>query len=185
MPRLAMCHVCATLTRLPDPPEKAPLVPARWEWEDERGHREEFTFRDESGQPVMVAQYDPALEDWVERHLHQDIPETTRKHDIWGVDDLTWQTTDVVSTVKRDMLEQTGKFYTERDELKDDALACFEKHGRPKDSCPDVFSDAKLIGGHESNRRMRPDDRLFLCHLCPFVHGYVVPTIRRKKGMDR
>ena len=106
MPRLAMCHVCATLTRLPDPPEKAPLVPARWEWEDERGHREEFTFRDEAGQPVMVAQYDPALEDWVERHLHQDIPETTRKHDIWGVDDLTWQTTDVVSHEQADRRAQ-------------------------------------------------------------------------------
>ena len=178
-----MCHICSSITRLPDPPEGAPLVPARWEWRNERGESEEFTFRDDDGHAVMVAQYDPSLEDWTERHLHEEIPETVRKHDLWMVDQLTWQATDVMTTVKKELMGTTGRIYQERDELKADALACFEEHHRPKDSCPDVFSEPKVIGNHESNKRMKKNDRLFLCHLCPFVHGYVIPQVRKKKGM--
>lgn len=144
---------------------------------------EEFTFRDTDGRTVMVAQFDPSLEDWVARHEHADIPETVRKHDLWSVDETTWNATDVVTTIQRELRDSTGRLYIERDELKEDALACFEMHHRPKDSCPDVFSDERIVGGHESNRRMKKDDRLYLCHLCPFVHGYIIPQVRRRKGM--
>jgi hypothetical protein len=181
MPRLALCHVCTSLTRLPDPPKSAPLVPARWEWEDEDGKMQEYWFKDEGGQQMMVAKYDPALEDWADRHEHRDIPETVHKHDLWSIDQLTWDTGQVMQMAKNSMMESTGQMYMERDELKADAFTCFEAHHRPKDSCPDVFSPAKIIGNHESNKHMADKDKMYLCHLCPFVHGYVMPKEREVK----
>lgn len=184
MPRLALCHSCNTITRLPDPPASAPRVPARLEWINAAtGQHEEYTFRDDQGNAVMVAQYDPALEDWMERHDHPH-PEHIKIHDLWQTDQQTWQATDVVATVRKEISEQTGRSYVERDELKDAALECFEKHHRPTDSCIDVFSEDRLIGNHESNQHMAPNDRMYLCHLCPFVHGYVMPRIRADK-MER
>ena len=66
--------------------------------------------------------------------------------------------------------------------MKEDALACFNEHHRPTDSCIDVFSEKKLVGNLDSYKRMAPNDRMFLCHLCPYVHGYVVPKIRAQRG---
>jgi hypothetical protein len=181
MPRLALCHCCHTITRLPDPPKTAPLVPARWEWVDEDGKTQEHWFRDEAGQQVLVPKWDPSLEDWTARHEHLDVPETVKKHDLWSIDQLSWDATDVVMHLQQSMREATGNAYAERDELKDEAMKCFEAHHRPSDACPDVFSEAKQLGGHESNKHMPPNDRLYLCHLCPFVHGYVIPEVRRRK----
>lgn len=181
IPRLALCHICTSITRLPDAPKSAPLVPARWEWDDEDGKRQEYWFRDEGGQQMLVAQYDPALEDWVERHEHRDIPEKVHKHDMWGTDQLTWDTANVMQAAQQSMLDTTGQMYAERDELKADAMDCFLAHHRPKDSCPDAFSEAKTIGNHESNKHMHPNERMYLCHLCPFVHGYVAPKARAVK----
>jgi len=180
MPRLALCHQCATLTRLPDPPTGVRMVPARIAWMED-GREVEYVYRDDEGNPVMVAEYDPALEDWVRRHDHPH-PETMRIHDIWASDQLTWDTADVVHTVQKEMLDSTGKMYEEREELKADAIACFNKHNRPEFSCPDAFSKEKIIGGHESNRNIPDNQKMYLCHACPFVHGYIVPKVRAQKG---
>jgi hypothetical protein len=152
----------------------------------EDGQEQEYTYRDEAGQPFMVAKYDPALEDWVERHAHDDIhvPDAA-KWEIAVIDSLAWQSTEVVKQLGAEMSQLNGVMYTERDQLKEDALKCYGEHHRPQDRCPDVFSDSKVIGNHESNRNIPKDDRMYLCHLCPFVHGYVIPTIRHKKGYDR
>ena len=40
---------------------------------------------------------------------------------------------------------------------------------------------AKVIGNHESNKYMKDNDKMYLCHLCPFVHGYVAPQARAVK----
>ncbi len=183
MPRLALCHICTSLTRLPDAPKSAPLVPARWEWEDEDGKMQEYFFRDEAGQQMLVAKYDPALEDWVQRHEHLDIPEQQmpHRHDLWSIDQLTWDTGRVMEMAKGSMMDSTGQMYQERDELKDDAFNCFIAHHRPKDSCPDVFTAPKVIGNHESNKYMKDNEKMYLCHLCPFVHGYVAPKAREVK----
>lgn len=183
MPRLALCHICTSLTRLPDPPKSAPLVPARWEWVDEDGKTQEYWFKDEGGQQMLVAQYDPSLEDWVQRHEHLDIPERAmpHRHDLWSIDQLAWDTGKVMEMAKGSMLGETGKMYQERDELKDEAFACFIEHRRPSDSCPDVFTESKLIGNHESNKHIQPDQKMYLCHLCPYVHGMVLPQVRAVK----
>ena len=186
MPRLAACHICATLTRLPDPPASAPLVPARIAWMED-GREVEHVYRNPDGSPVLVAAYDPSLEDWITRHGHEDVNQPDHlKFDLWHVDQITWDAENIVRKTQNDLQEAHGRMYTERDELKDDAMACFNRHGRPKDSCTDVFSESKVIGGgHDSNKVSQfiaPNDRMFLCHLCPFVHGYVIPNVRARKG---
>src|SRR5436305_2047240 len=184
MPRLVTWHVCRMLSSLPDPPAKAPLVPARIAWEED-GREVEYIFRDESGQVSMVPMYDPALEDWMTRHEHPEVPEDRmRKHDIYSTDQASLAAGFQASPKKE--LEQAHRtFYTERDQVKEDAMACFNAHHRPTTGCVDVFSESKVLGGHESNARIRPSDRMFLCHACPFVHGYVIPDVRHKKGYDR
>jgi hypothetical protein len=185
MPRLVICHVCHSLTRIPDPPSKAPLVPAHIAWMED-GKEQEYMFRDAGGQPFMVAQYDPALEDWVERHSHDDRHDLTdqQKWEIAVIDKLSWETTEVCKQIGAELSQLNGAMYTERDQLKEDALKCFGDHHRPKDTCPDVFSDSKLVGNHESNKNVPKDQRMYLCHLCPFVHGVVIPQVRHAKGFD-
>jgi hypothetical protein len=173
--------VCRVLSSLPDPPAKAPLVPARIAWIED-GREVDYVFRDEGGNAVMVPAYDPALEDWMTRHEHPEVPEDRmRKHDIYATDQATFAA-GFAASLKKELEEATHTLYTERDQVKEDAMQCFNEHHRPTDGCMDVFSEAKLLGGHESNRRMPMDQRMYLCHACPFVHGYVIPDVRHKKG---
>ena len=92
----------------------------------------------------------------------------------------------IVMSLKKEMEEATGSLYTERDQVKEDAMECFNRHGRPTDSCIDVFDESKILGGRrESNRRMPMISGMYLCHACPYVHGYVIPAVRHAKGYDR
>lgn len=149
----------------------------------EDGREVDYVFMDpDTNLPVMVAEHDPALEDWMTRHEHPDVPETFQKHQLYSADGEAFAA-GFMASLKKEIHEATGNMYAERDELKDDALKCFEAHHRPKDSCIDVFDESKIIGGHESNKHMKPKDKMYLCHACPFVHGYVIPDVRYKKGM--
>lgn len=188
MPRLTVCHVCSSITKLPDPPKSAPLVPARWAWDNDDGSRGEYIFRNpDTGMPVMVAAYDPALEDWVERHAHegQFFPLSAQKHEVHHCDQATWDSVDVMQKLRKDLMGVTGRMYMERDQLKADAVECFIKHGRPEagHGCPDWHDESKVIGSHESNKNVPKHKRMFLCDLCPFTHGVVAVDIRHKKGM--
>src|SRR5262252_214666 len=181
MPRLAICHVCRVLSALPDPPAKAPLVPARIAWIED-GREVEHIFRDDDGLPKMVAAYDPALEEWLTRHDHPEVSEgRMRKYDLYAADNEAFAA-GFSASLKKELEEATSSLYTERDQIKEDAIKCFNQHGRPTTGCVDVFSESKLLGGHESNRRMPMNERMYLCHACPFVHGYVIPDVRWKKG---
>jgi hypothetical protein len=172
------------LSSLPDPPASAPLVPARIAWIED-GREVSYTYRDAGGQAVMVAKWDPALEDWMTRHDHPEVPEDRmRKYDLYATDQATFEA-GFKAKLKHEIEEATNTLYAERDQVKEDAIECFNRHGRPTDSCADVFSPAKLLGGHESNRHMPMSQRMYLCHACPYVHGYVIPQVRHKKGYYR
>jgi hypothetical protein len=172
------------LSALPDPPASAPLVPARIAWMED-GREVDYVFRGEDGLPVMVAAYDPALEDWMTRHEHPEVPEDRmRKYDIYATDQASLDA-GFATHLKKELEQAQGTFYSERDQVKEDAMKCFNEHNRPTDGCIDVFSESKILGGHESNKRMHPKHRMYLCHACPFVHGYVIPDVRHKKGMYR
>ena len=181
MPRLAACHVCRVLTGLPDPPASARKVPARVAWIED-GRTVDYVFMDpDTNLPVMVAEYDPALEDWLQRHEHAEVGDSLDKHQLYAADGEAFAA-GFMASLKKELKDSHGGMYSERDELKDDAMKCFNEHHRPTSSCIDVFDESKIIGGHLSNKHMKKSDKMYLCHACPFVHGYVIPDVRHKKG---
>jgi hypothetical protein len=190
MPRLATCHVCHVIERMPDVHPKAPLVPAILEYTD--GMR--IVMPDEDGMVKMVPAYDPMLEQFVIKHEHG-LPDQAVTHgqqiEVMAVDQNTWDTMDVVTKIKDELQRSRGEVYDESDEYKNGALECYNAHGNPDLStgCRDYMSDEKAIGhwnyvdddGHDVV--VPPPFRQYLCYLCPFQQSYVEVEIRRRQGM--
>ena len=140
MPRIAVCNICLTMERMPDVHPKVPLVPARLEWKS----GETMTMRDDDGLPKMVPQFDPVLEDFVERHGHgrDDREAIAGAIQIYATDQKTWDSIDVVQKVKGELQAQTGQWYEERDLYREDAISCYNSHGNPTadEGCPDYMN---------------------------------------------
>jgi hypothetical protein len=190
MPRLATCHVCHIIERMPDVHPKTPMVPAVLEYQD--GLR--IIMRDDDGLPKMVPAFDPMLEAFVVKHDHG-LPDQAVTHgqqiEVVGVDQNTWDTMDVVTKIKDELQRTHGQVYDESSEYKDAAIRCYNSHGNPDvdSGCPDYMSDSKLIGtatyddGDGHTITIPPPFRQYLCFMCPFQHAYVQVEIRRKRGM--
>lgn len=185
--------MCKLLQRFPDVTKGTPMIPARISWKE--GHQEvDYTYKDDDGHPVMVPAYDPALEDFVERHGHG-LEDSAFTHgsviQVWSVDDKTWQTVDVVKQIRGELHEATAQWYDDRDTYREAATQCYNDHGNPdlESGCPDFMHESRRIG----KAHYRDDDgrehhipekhRQYLCHLCPYLHSYVNVEIRRRKGM--
>jgi len=189
MPRLATCHVCHVLQRFPDVPPKTPMVPARLQWES----GEEYTYTDDKGYAVMVPAYDPMLEDFITKHQHglDDNAAVHGQIQVYGIDQKTWDSVDVVTKIRKELQEATDEWYEDRDTYREGAIACYNAHGNPTTDtgCPDYMDDSKMIG----KSSYRDDDgkvhkvplelRQYLCWQCPYQQAYVIPEIRRRKGM--
>jgi len=181
-----MCHI---LQRMPDPPPKTPLVPARIEFKE--GF--EFIYRDDTGLPQMVPAFDPVLEDFVEKHSHgrddRDVIQGIIQ--VYQVDQKTWDTMDVVTKIQDELRKQTDTWYEEKDEYKAAAAECYNRHGNPdlQDGCPDYMDDDRRIGpatyddGEGHVITVPPKYRQYLCYVCPFQQTYIQVELRRKKGM--
>jgi hypothetical protein len=186
VPRLATCHHCHILERLPDVVKGTPMRPAYLQWET----GEDFIFRDDEGLPVMVPAYDPMLEEFTEKHKHhysdQELMEGVIQ--VASVDQRTWDSMDIVTQVKEQYQKQTGQFYKESTEYKDAAVKCYNAHNNPTTGCPDYMHDSKRIGmtkyqdddGNVHN--VPPKFQQYLCYVCPFQQAYVNVELRRKKG---
>jgi hypothetical protein len=153
---------------------------------------EEITLEDEQGLPRMVPAFDPALEDFVERHGHGlDDIRGMQIIQVYDIDQKTWESIDVVTKIKGELHKETQEWYEDRDTYREGAIECYNEHGNPDlaSGCPDFMDDSKRIG-----RAQYKDDsgnvhnipqkfRQYLCYQCPFMHAYVQVEIRRKKGM--
>jgi hypothetical protein len=190
MPRLATCHVCRVIERMPDVHPKTPLVPAILEYQD--GLR--LVLPDEDGLPRMVPAFDPMLEAFVVKHEHG-LPDQAVTHgqqiEVMAVDQNTWDTMDVVTKIKDELHRVHGEQYDESNEYKDAALKCYNAHGNPdlSSGCPDYMDDSKMIGqatykGDDGETiSIPPPFRQYLCFLCPFQQTYIQVELRRRKGM--
>jgi hypothetical protein len=190
VPRLATCHVCHVIERMPDVPDKIPLIPAVLEWTTGERH----IIRDDDGLPKMVPMYDPMLESFVIKHDH-DMPDKMITHadqiQIIQVDQKTWDAMDILTKVKSELQQTTGEVYTENQEYREAAIKCYQAHGSPDlgDGCSDYMSESKQIGqwnyddGEGHKITIPPQYRQYMCHLCPFAHAYVAVELRRRKGM--
>lgn len=168
--RLAGCYFCNTLTKLPD-------------------------YANVAGDPEGV--HDSALVEWIERHKHGvPIEETPGpKHggailmpfeekDITIVDGkvvggrhLTahaGESVDVaneIETVRMGLEKATHSAWSFRDEFKEEAFSCWERHQRPdyQDGrrCSNYRDDAKLLG----RKNMPKEHRIHLCDFCPYAES--------------
>lgn len=166
MPRVVSCSICNVLERMVDPPADVPLVPARWVWDVGNGQTEEHVFKDDDGNDIMVAAYDPLMDDFVERHTHG-RPDTDSIDYIrsFAVSQETWERVDVVTAIKKELSEATGEQFAESEHYKTGALECYNAHGNPdlKRKCLDVFSDEKRIG---RSTGVPKKHQMYLCHMC-------------------
>lgn len=149
MQRLLLCKSCAVLYKLP--PYEGP------------------------------AEYDMALIDIIERHLAQAADPRPESHMslIFRTDDETASKLDLETAIKKELADQDIFVRELRDDLKVEALKCFNRHNRPKTGCPDYGDESKIIGRKIG---VPPDKRQYLCMYCP-AQEHVTHQLRIRKGM--
>lgn len=127
------------------------------------------------------AEYDMELRHIIERHLAMatDPRPESHKANVFFIEDKDADIIDVESAVQKKLAEQ-GVFIKEtRDDLKLDAIKCFNKHMRPKGGCLDWLDDSKIIGRKTG---VPKENRQYLCNYCPAAEHYV-HRARKAKGM--
>lgn len=140
---------------------------------------------------------DRLLQDWIDRHMHgipidrhpggrifpMGEPElaiapnltllSEREQEI----DRDLFERAAVETVKAVLAQQQHDVLVEfRDELKEDAVKCFNKHRRPT-ACVDYHASHKKLGG----RGQKDDELAYLCTYCP-VESVVTVRKRAQRG---
>ena len=141
MARLAYCYECGVLARL----------------DDRKGNDSDI---------------DPIGQDWIDRHMHG-IAQADHKGGQWfDVDDAElgtdWQSSEPVRQAREALKTKANvDVYDLRDEVKDDALHCFAKHGNPAwpgKKCRDYKSDSKRLGSKNTPKAYQRH----MCDFCPY-----------------
>lgn len=149
MPRLLTCQACQVMYRL----------------------------RDYDG----PAEYDMELVEIINRHLGQaDNPDPdAHRSIILRCDEDTWEKLGDETQIKQELAKNEWEVREIRDDMKVEALKCFNKHNRPSGMCPDYEDSSKTIG---RTIGVPPENRQYLCHYCP-ASAYVIHKVRKAKGM--
>lgn len=126
-------------------------------------------------------EYDMSLIDIIDRHLAKAADPRPESHIslIFRCDDETAAKLDVETTLKSELAKYNVEVHEMRDDFKTEALACFDRHSRPKQGCIDYEDDSKTIGRRVG---IPKDKRMYLCHFCP-AQDFVTHSLRVKKGM--
>lgn len=127
------------------------------------------------------ADYDMALIDVIDRHLQQASDPRPEAHMslIFRTDDDTAAKLDLETAIKKELADQDIFIRELRDDLKVDALKCFNRHNRPSNGCPDYGDESKIIGRKTG---VPADKRQYLCMYCP-AQEHVTHQLRIRKGM--
>lgn len=149
MPRLLTCKDCATM----------------------------YKMKDYDG----PAEYDMELIELCNRHLQQAANPDPDAHRslILRCDEKTWEALGDETQIKSELARNEWAVRELRDDLKVEALRCFDRHNRPKDMCLDYEDDSKTIGRKIG---VPKEHRQYLCHYCP-ASAYVVHRARVAKRM--
>jgi len=124
-------------------------------------------------------EYDMELRELCDRHNAQ-IPDPDNcRALIYRTDPDTASKLDVETAIKKELKEQDVYIRDFRDELKVDALKCFNRHNRPKQGCIDWCSEDKTIGRKVG---IPKEARQYVCMYCP-VAEYYTHRVRVEKGM--
>ena len=134
-----------------------------------------YKMRPYSGEP----EYDMELIDVLQRHKAKNPDHENWRGLIFRTDKETASKLDAETVIKNELKSHDLHISDYRDELKLDALRCFDKHNRPKDSCIDWCDESKTIGrktGVPANKRQ------YLCMFCP-CSSYVAHQERKEMGI--
>lgn len=114
-------------------------------------------------------EYDMELREICDRHNAQ-IPDPQNCSAlIYRTDPETASKLDIETALRTD-LEGHNVFIRDfRDELKVDALKCFNRHNRPKQGCLDWCSEEKTIGRKVG---VPKEKRQYVCMYCPVAEYY-------------
>ena len=117
------------------------------------------------------AEYDMELLENIDRHIGKAQDKRPESHIsmIFRCDDETAGKLDAETAVKSELAKNHIWIKDYRDELKVDAVKCFNAHNRPKQGCIDWCIESKTIGrktGVPVNKRQ------YLCMYCPAASFY-------------
>jgi hypothetical protein len=126
-------------------------------------------------------EYDMELIELCQRHLHQAANPDPDAHKsiILRCDQDTWDKLGDETQIKAELAKNEWEVREMRDDLKVEAMKCFNRHDRPKLGCQDYEDSSKTIGRTQG---VPPSNRQYLCHYCP-VSSYVIHQVRKAKKM--
>lgn len=183
MPRIVYCETCQQVEKMLDPPGSVGLVDAVVEWDHGDGDRGSYTFTNpETGAVMLVPETDPLMENFVGRHQHGQEPVMVMQSiHVWSTDWKTYSRMDLMQFVKEELAKQQGVIVEEAMGLKEEALVCYNHHRNPtvEVGCRDFRADEKMIGKKLPN----PNDRVYLCDLCPYTQASIAQELRWKAGL--
>lgn len=103
---------------------------------------------------------------------------------LFSVEQKTWDRLDVRTQIEKDIWKEQYERAATRDTYEMDALACYNKHNRPKEGCIDWKDDRKRIGNPTTEGWRQGRVKVYLCDFCP-VKSWVATSIRHKNGQYR
>jgi hypothetical protein len=115
------------------------------------------------------AEYDQELRELCDRHNAQVPNPQDCNAIIFRTDEETAKKLDTETAVKGELEKNDVYIRDTRDELKVDALKCFNRHNRPKQGCLDWCADDKTVGRKVG---VPKDKRQYLCMYCPAAEYY-------------
>lgn len=115
------------------------------------------------------AEYDQELRELCDRHNAQVPNPQDCNAIIFRTDEETAKKLDAETAVKGELEKNDVYIRDTRDELKVDALKCFNRHNRPKQGCIDWCADDKTVGRKVG---VPKDKRQYLCMYCPAAEYY-------------
>lgn len=115
------------------------------------------------------AEYDQELIELCNRHNAQVPDPDNCRALIFRTDQETASKLDVETALKNELKEQDVFIRDFRDELKVDALKCFNRHSRPSSGCIDWCNEEKTIGRKIG---VPKEQRQYLCMYCPAAEYY-------------
>jgi len=150
MARLLVCRRCGTMNRM----------------------------QDYDGSP----EYDFELQEVIQAHMDKSpYPPHAEEHPamLFRVSEEEAELLDVESEVVKALADEQVFIKEVRDDMKVEALKCFDRHNRPSDNCINYKDESKTIGRKIG---VPKQNRKYLCEFCP-VHSKVVFKMRKKAGM--
>jgi hypothetical protein len=126
-------------------------------------------------------EYDMVLREMVDRHLGQASDRRPESHEsmIIRCDENTAKKLDMETEVNKELMKNHVWIKDFRDELKVEALKCFNRHMRPVGMCIDYHDESKTIGRKIG---IPKDKRQYLCEHCP-VNSFVEFKGRQEAGL--